>query len=213
MEDPTVDPLQAISKPLAQCQQINSFFTNVRFSSFTGHRLQGAKTPSFLLPDLLLLQRNDRSSPSRHDAVRLIRSRPRRRLWPYNRKPPRARTHRLTHRRTSRRVHRLRTLRHLLQHGLHILDLRARPSRRIRVFLLRLRRPRHLLRRENTADPRQQLRRLFSRRATHLRRRCRHLLQVRPGRQNLHGPHCRGHRVCEWADCCLQWPMRHQPSK
>ena len=212
--DPTLDHPQAISKPIARCQQINSFFTNARFPSTTGPSLKRERTPSFLLSDLLLLQRNDRSPPSQHDAIRLILRRPRRRLWPCNRKPPRARTHRpTTHRPTThQRTSRLRTLRHLLQHGFDLLDLRARTKRRLRIFLLRPRRPRHLLRRETAADPRQQLRRLFPRRATHLRRRQRHLLHVRPGRQNLHGSLCRGHRVCEWGDCRLQWPVRHQPS-
>ena len=53
--DPTLDPSQAISMPFAQCQQMNSSFTNARFSSFTGHCFKGERTPSFLLLDFPIL--------------------------------------------------------------------------------------------------------------------------------------------------------------
>ena len=132
----------------------------------------------------------------KHNEVRFNPNRPRRRLRPHRRLP------------SWLRPHRLRILRHLLRQQLDLLHLRAQLIRRTRKVLLRQRRPRDLLRHGARANPRQQLWQLFPQRCPHLRRRFRHLLPVRPGRENLHGSHGRGHRVCQRGDQGLRWRVR-----
>ena len=139
-----------------------------------------------------------------HHAVHLFLPRPCRRLRPHIcNSSPRARPLRC-------RSNRLRRLRHLLQHRKHLFTLRANLRWRNTVLLLRLRRPRHLLRRESAANSRSQLRRLLPRRPTRLRVRWPHFFQMRPGWFDQLWSHGCWYSVCQWPDCCLQWRVWHQ---